>query len=392
MKKIVITLCVLLSIKVATAQNNTLSSQAEISVLTIGSGTALNDAFGHSAFRVKDPVKGTDLVFNYGVYDFLAPNFYLKFAQGKLNYLLGLNFYQDFYQAYVSQNRSIKEQVLNLSQSEKQKLFNYLLNNYKPENRAYLYDFFFDNCATKIKDVTQIALNNNVNFNTPNNFKPETFRDLIYKNVNKNTWGSLGIDLALGAVIDKKITAQDYMFLPENIYVFFNRATIKPDNTKLVKAEHDIFTKTARPTVSSFVTTPIFILGLLGVFILYVTFMDYKKQKQSKWLDVVLFVFTGVIGLGVLLLWFATDHKATHQNYNVLWAFLPNLFMIKQLLKSKPNTWFVKYLKLLIIMLCLLTLHWLIGVQVFAISLIPFLVALFIRYLFLVNYYQKNSD
>ncbi len=391
MKKALLFLYALLSVNVALAQANMLSNTAEISVLTIGAGSSLNDAFGHSAFRVKDPTKGYDMVFNYGVYNFQTPNFYLKFAQGKLNYLLGLNYYDDFYQAYVSQNRSIEEQVLNLSQTQKQKLYDYLLNNYKPENRAYLYDFFFDNCATKIKDVTQIALNNKVVFNTPEPFIPQTFRDLIYKNVKKNTWGSLGIDLALGAVIDQKASAEDYMFLPENIHAFFNFATVKPDNTKLVKTDRVIFSKINHPISSSFTTSPLFILGLLGVFILYITFSDYKKQTQTKWLDIVLFVVTGVIGLVILLLWFATDHKATHQNYNVLWAFVLNVFMLGQLLKHKPNAWFVKYLKLLIIMLCLLTLHWLVGVQVFAISLIPFLVALFFRYLFLVNYYQKNA-
>ncbi|HEX9600431.1 MAG TPA: DUF4105 domain-containing protein, partial [Mariniflexile sp.] len=180
MQKKLLFLCLFLFVEVITAQQDILSEQAEISVLTIGPGTLLNDSFGHNAFRVKDPVKGIDLAFNYGVYDFETPNFYLKFAQGKLNYLIGLNYYEDFFEAYISQNRSIKEQVLNLSQIEKQKLFDYLLNNIKPENRAYLYDFFYDNCATKIKDVTNIAVNNTIQFNEPENFKQQTFRELIH--------------------------------------------------------------------------------------------------------------------------------------------------------------------------------------------------------------------
>lgn len=388
MKKTVLLLFAILGITITVAQNNQLSNKAKISVLTIGPGISLNDAFGHSAFRINDPVKGLDLVFNYGVYDFEAPNFYLKFAQGKLNYLLGLNYYEDFYHAYITQNRSIQEQILNLSEAEKQKLYDYLLNNYKPENRGYLYDFFFDNCATKIKDVTQIALNNDVEFNVPKNFKPETFRSLIYKNVNKNTWGSLGIDLALGSVIDQKATPEDYMFLPENIYTFFKQATINPDNRALVKTEKTLFSKKEKPITHSFFTSPLFIFGLIGLFIIYKTYSDFKKQTRTKWLDVALFVFTGLIGIGLLLLWFATDHKATHQNYNLLWAFALNLFVVGQLLKTKPSNWFVKYLKLLIILLCLLTLHWLIGVQVFAVGLIPWLIALFIRYVFLVNYYK----
>ena len=330
------------------------------------------------------------MVFNYGVYDFETPNFYTKFAQGKLNYLIGLNYFEDFFQSYISQNRTIKQQVLNLSPSEKQKLFDYLLNNLKPENKAYLYDFFYDNCATKIKDVTNIAVNNAIVYNTPKNYKDQTFRTLIQNNLNKNSWGSFGIDIALGSVIDKKASVKDHMFLPENIYKFFEVAHLK-NNEHLVKETKVLYKKNESPTPSNFLTSPLFILGILGAFILFITYNDFKKQKQTVWLDVTLFVITGLVGVLILLLWFATDHKGTHQNYNLLWAFALNLFVIGQLLKQKTNRWFVKYLKFLVILLCLLTLHWVMGVQVFAMGLIPLLVALFVRYLFLIKYYSNPS-
>lgn len=390
MQKKLLFLCLFLFVEVITAQQEILSEQAEISVLTIGPGALLNDSFGHNAFRVKDPVKGIDLAFNYGVYDFETPNFYLKFAQGKLNYLIGLNYYEDFFEAYISQNRSIKEQVLNLSQIEKQKLFDYLLNNIKPENRRYLYDFFYDNCATKIKDVTNIALNNSIQFNDPRDFKPQTFRELIHSNLNRNSWGCFGIDLALGSVIDKKATPEEHMFLPKYIYRFFEVATIKNSNEPLVKKSNVLYEKIDAPIPSQFLTSPLFIFGILGSFILFITYTDFKKQKQSVWLDITLFSLTGIIGILILLLWFATDHKGTHQNYNLLWACALNILVIGQLLKQKTSTWFIKYLKFLVILLCLLTLHWIIGVQVFAIGLIPFLIALFIRYLFLIKYYSNR--
>lgn len=389
MKKKLLFLLLFLIVEITIAQQNNLSEQAEISVLTIGPGTSLNDAFGHSGFRVKDPVKGIDLVFNYGVYDFETPNFYTKFAQGKLNYLIGLNYYEDFYESYISQNRTIKAQVLNLSASEKQKLFDYLLNNLKPENKAYLYDFFYDNCATKIKDVTNIAVNNAIIFNTPKDYKDQTFRTLIQNNLNKNSWGSFGIDIALGAVIDRKARTIDHMFLPENIYKFFEVASIK-NNKPLVKESNLLYKKIEVPTPSNFLTSPLFVFGILGGFILFITYNDFKKQKQSVWLDVTLFSITGGIGVLILLLWFATDHKGTHQNYNLLWAFVLNIFMIGQLLKKKTSAWFLKYLKLLVILLCLLTLHWMMGVQVFAIGLIPLLIALFVRYVFLIKYYSNS--
>mgnify|MGYP000029014069 CR=1 FL=1 len=385
-------LLLFLCIKIAFSQPNQLSPKAEISVLTIGPGLSLNDAFGHSGFRIKDTNNRIDIVYGYGEYDFDAPNFYLKFVQGQLNYLISKTDFTKFYQVYEYYNRSIKEQVLNLSQDEKQKLYGYLVNNYKPRNRRYLYEFFYDNCATKIKDVTQIALNNSVTFNNPNDFEDATFRTLIQNNLKKNSWGSFGIDLALGAVIDRKATPEDHMFLPENIYRFFENATIRNTNEPLVKESRFLYYKKPMSQPSQFLTSPLFVLGIVALLIIYITYNDYKNEKQNKWLDITLFTLTGLIGLLILLLWFATDHTGTHQNYNLLWAFVLNILFIGQVIKKKPSTWFVKYIKFLIILLCLLTLHWTIGVQVFAIGLIPLLTALFIRYIFLVKYYSNLSD
>lgn len=371
------------------AQQSQLSSQAEISVLTVGPGSSLNDAFGHSAFRIKDVNKDIDVVYGYGEYDFDAPNFYLKFAQGKLNYLINKTEFNRFYQIYKYYDRGIKEQLLNLSQSEKQKLYDYLIDNYKPENRRYLYEFFFDNCATKIKDVTNVTLNNTITFNKPRGFKDSTFRTLIQNNLNRNSWGSLGIDLALGSVIDRQATPEQHMFLPENIYRFFEHATIESYNKPLVKSNRVLYVKKDIPQTSNFLLSPLFILSIISLLIIYITCKDYTKSKRSKWLDVILFILTGLIGILILLLWFATDHTGTHQNYNLLWAFALNILFAHQLLKTKASTWFIKYLKFLIILLSLLTLHWIIGVQVFAIGLTPLLIALFIRYIFLIKYYGK---
>lgn len=385
MQKTLLFLFVFLCVKTAHTQQNILSPEAEISVFTIGPGRSLNDAFGHNAFRIKDIETGTDLVFNYGVYDFNTPNFYLKFAQGKLNYLIGADSYADFLNSYFYQNRTIEEQILNLTQEQKQDVFDYLINNYKPENRRYLYDFFYDNCATKIKDVTNIALNNTVVFHESENFKPQTFRELIHSNLNRNSWGCFGIDLALGSVIDRKATPEEHMFLPKYIHTFFGNATIITTGAPLVKESKLHYKEMEFAKTTTFFTSPLFVFSILGLLIVFITYKDYRNKKQSVWLDVMLFSITGVIGIVILLLWFATDHTGTHQNYNLLWAFVLNILMIGQLLRKKVNAWFIKYIKLLVIFLCLLTLHWIIGVQVFAIGLIPFLIALGIRYLYLIK-------
>ena len=371
------------------SQYKQLSSNSKISVLTIGPGSSLNDSFGHSAYRVKDSLM--DIVINYGVYDFDTPNFYTKFAQGKLNYKIGANYFEDFRESYINQNRTIREQELNLTLDEKQSVFNYLSRNYEPANQYYLYDFFYDNCATKIRDVLVIALNDGIEFNNPESIQPKTFRNLIQQNLKWNSWGSFGIDLALGSVIDRIALPTEFMFLPEYIHDFFDSAMIKSNpGKKLVNNERVIFQNSQTKSSSNFFLSPLFALGIIGLLIIYITYKDYRQQKRNKWLDFFLFIFTGLIGVVILLLWFATDHEATAQNYNLLWAFAINLFVVFQVIKNKPRSWFLKYIIFLIIMMCLLTLHWVIGVQRFAYVLIPLLIAITLRYLYLIQFYKKQ--
>ena len=389
MKQLLVVLFCLFSISILTAQQRELSPEAEISVLTVGPGPSLNDAFGHNGFRIQDPTFGIDLVFNYGVYDFGAPNFYLKFARGKLDYLIGLDYYQDFFTFYKGQNRSIKEQVLNLSQGEKQSLFDFLVENFKPENRRYLYDFFYDNCATRIRDVVEQNTENTITFKTTEEFEAKTFRGLIYEHVSKNTWGSFGIDLALGSVIDKEATPYEHMFLPNYIHQFFENAEYE-NGQSLVESSTTIFEPSNEEESGTFFLSPMFIISVLSIIIIIITYKNWIRGIRSKWLDFMLFTFTGLVGLILLLLWFATDHTATAFNYNLLWAFPLNIIVLGQVTKQRVGQRFIKYLKFLLIILVLIVSHWLIGVQVFAITLIPLLLAIAFRYVFLIRHYQNK--
>src|SRR5690606_5799423 len=177
--------------------------------------------------------------------------------------------------------------------------------------------FFYDNCATKIKDVANNALDNNIAYNIPNGFKQQTFRELIHSNLHRNSWGCFGIDLALGSVIDKKASPEEHMFLPKYIHEFFGNATIKNSGEPLVKESKVLYKKIDTPESINFLTSPLVIFGIMGLFMVFMTYKDYKNHKQSVWLDVALFSITGIIGIILLLLWFATDHTGTHQNYNL---------------------------------------------------------------------------
>ena len=374
------------------AQEITLSETAELSILTMGPGDDLNDSFGHSAFRVKDTIQNIDVVYNYGVYDFNTPNFYLKFAQGKLLYTLDRNNFTPFYNYYSKQNRWIKEQVLNLNPSEKKDLFNFLQNNFKPENRTYKYDFFFDNCATKIRDVMTTVLKDKISYQDGLENNSYTFRELIQKNVDWNTWGSFGMDIAIGAVVDQKATLWEYQFLPEYVFKQADKATLNRGQQKisLVKTTINLFINTPKENKSNFFTSPLFIMGLLALIILGITYKDFKNKTRSRWLDVSIYSITGIIGVLLLLLWFATDHSTTHNNYNLLWAVPLSLFFVLAIAKKNPKPWLKRYVFFQILMLTLLCLHWITGVQVFTFVLIPLLVALIVRYIYLVFYFKSR--
>ena len=194
----------------------------------------------------------------------------------------------------------------------------------------------------------------------------------------------------MGAIIDQEATTEDHMFLPENIFEFFEKATLATTQKPLIKRSHTLYLQKETPKTNPFLTSPLAIFTLLAGIILFITYYDFKNKSQSKWLDITIFAITGIIGILILLLWFATDHKGMQQNYNLLWACVLNILGITQLFLKKVNPWFIKYLKFLILLLLLLSLHWLMGVQVFSTPLIPFLVALGLRYYYLVYYYNKQ--
>ena len=382
--KLLLRLLFLLCITVAFSQKN-IPNNTQISVLTIGPGNNLNDAFGHSGIRLKTSY--SDIVYDFGRYNFEDPNFYLNFARGKLNYLQGKANYNNLVNFYKQQNRSIKEQILNLSAEEKQSVYTFLETNYAKNQGAYLYDFFYDNCATKIRDVIENATNGNIDYQLPDNYEDKTFRTLIQDELHPNTWGSLGIDIALGAIIDRTATPREHMFLPKNIHSFYSEATI--NNRQLVSNSKTIINSDTKFKNGTFLLSPIFVLSLIAILIIYITFNDHKKQRRTKGLDAFIQLILGVIGILLTLLWFGTDHTATGYNYNLLWAFPLSLVMVIQAYKAKPKKWFIGYIKFCVLMLCLLTVHWISGVQQFAPTLIPLLIALFVRYIFLLKFLKK---
>ena len=381
MKKLFFTF-LFLAISITSKSQVQLSVYSEISIVTADAGNELFEAFGHSAIRIKDPVLQLDLVYNYGIFDFNAPNFYTNFTKGRLLYKLGRYQFKYFLESYKQDKRWVKQQVLNLTQQQRQAFFMYLERNASPQNATYLYDPFFNNCASKLKDITTTILGDKVEFNDKEIEKELSFRTLMNREIHWNTWGGFGINLALGSKLDKTANLQQYMYLPDYVYTIFKNSTVYFKNQKqpLVKKEELLLDfpnrKQSLPLISPLLVFSI--IALLGIFI---TYRDNKNQKRTKWIDTILLITTGLVGFLIVFLWFFTDHSTTPNNFNVLWAFSPNLIIV--FLLNKGKKWLSNYFIFLLFLLVIIPIIWITSIQHYPIAVIPLLILLFVRYLFL---------
>lgn len=368
-----------------------LTAQSQISVLTCGAGEDLYTTFGHSAFRVHDPALGIDVVYNYGTFDFNPPLFYVDFARGKLLYSLSRSHFDDFLFEYEMQNRWVKEQVLDLTPKEINDLFRYLETNYLPENRDYTYDFLFENCATKIPWILKCVFGDHLVFKEDHLKDRYTFRELIHQNLVTNSWSSFGIDLALGSVIDRKATPYQHNFLPNYVLKQLNNSYL--DNKPLVQKEVLLLDSKPMNTGSIFLATPLFWILLLFVFVLVRTYLDYKNKGFSRRTDFFLFLTTGLAGLLIFFLWFFTDHSSTGNNFNILWAFPLNLVAAFYMYGKKvPPHWLRYYLWALLAFLLITAVLWIFKVQIFSILIIPLLIMLALRYVYLLKYFSAETN
>ncbi|PQB03898.1 DUF4105 domain-containing protein [Aureitalea marina] len=365
------------------AQKEVNFADPKISLITVGPGKNLYDKFGHTGIRLQDG--DLDIVFNYGSYDFDTPNFYLKFAQGQMMYKVTTNYFESFLNFYKGENRWVKEQVLLLSPEEKSKMMDFLRENIKPENSRYRYDFFYDNCATKPRDVIFKGRESLVTIDESYASDGLTFRQLIQQNVHWNTWGSMGMDLGIGAVTDRVATAWEYQFLPEYVSqaVAGAQMTVDGREVPLAGASRMLFENEPVEDGANFLLSPLLLFILIGGLIIWVTWKDTSNGRRSRWLDISIMGLTGIVGVILMLLWFATEHSTTANNYNLLWASPLSLIALWPLTKMQPPRWCRRYIAFLLLMGVLMIIHWLTGVQEFALSLIPLFLALGYRYLYL---------
>jgi hypothetical protein len=355
------------------AQN---SCALRISLLTCAPGQELYSTFGHTAIRVTDSAAGTDEVYNYGTFEF-SPDFYYQFVKGKLLYALSVEDFRNFVLQYQYESRSIWEQELLLDCDQKQKVNSALRTNALPENRFYRYDFLFDNCTTRARDMLVRNGGGPVQYKLLFPEKQPTFRNLIYIYLNRGhqDWSKLGIDLLLGAKLDRRATNEQAMFLPENLLKAMDTATV---NTRpLVKEETTLL---AMPFVAaeSYLITPFVLFSFLLAAIGFLSFTKKRwAGKVVRVFDFLLFFVLGCTGVLLLFMWFGTDHQLCANNYNLLWA-LPTHLVASFFLFSKKD-WVRLYFKLNFFLAVILLLSWAFLPQQLNIALIPLILLIVLR-------------
>ncbi len=332
------------------------SSRLRISLLTCSPGgpdDELYSTFGHSALRITDSNSVTDMVYNYGTFNFNEQGFYVKFIRGKLNYELSIDEFSNFKFEYQAANRVITEQVLELSGEEKQHVRRAINENLKEENRHYLYDFFLDNCTTRLRDIIirHKKVAPRLPFVMPANF---TFRNAIHQYLEKNKkyWSKLGIDILLGAPTDAVMTAAQQEFLPDNLM----NALDAVKNVPVVKPRQNLFQVSNNRDNPSWLTPAVlFSLILIFYFLLSLVKTPVIVSIVKK-LDFLLFFLTGLLGILLIFMWTGTDHSMTKNNYNLLWAWPAHI--IYAFLKNNNRLYVKLYAKLAAIFICLLLLTW----------------------------------
>ncbi len=368
------------------SQPATLSNSAYISLLTCDPGTEAYAVYGHTAVRVNDPSNGIDLVFNYGVFDFDSPNFLYRFTKGETDYILGVSDCAAFLAQYAHRKSGVKEQVLNLSSTEKQAIWEALVENSLPQNRKYRYNFLYDNCATRPRILIEKHLEEKIQY--PDILPETTFRKLIHYCNRNHRWLTFGIDLALGAPLDRPIGQTEQLFLPDKLEAVFAKATTAvpdEDGTRqgqirnLVYGEPqqlvpeypvDNTQKDSNPTVICWI-----FFGL----ILIVSAIEIRRKRYFRWLDALLFLIAGLAGCLLFFLAFVSGHPATFPNYSLIWLHPLHLILILLLLIKPLRKFAVYYMGANSAILFLFMCGWKLFPQDFNAAFFPLVLTLYIR-------------
>lgn len=316
------------------------------SLLTCAPGTEIYSLFGHTAIRYENYTRRIDVAFNYGMFSFNTPNFIFRFVAGETDYQLGITPYSYFEAEYAMRGSSVYQQVLNLTQSEKERLLTILENNYLPENRIYRYNYFYDNCTTRARDKIEECIEGKVVY--PDSLSGKSYRSIVHEFTAGSPWDEFGIDLCLGAEADKEINKRQQMFSPfymkyyaSNAYIVDAGGTSRPlilDETKIV----DVEPEEVQP---GFILSPLMCGALFLALCVVMAWGQWKTQRIWWRWDIVLYGLQGLAGCIIAFLFFFSVHPTVGSNWLlILFNPIPLLylpFMVYKAVKRKKDYYHV---------------------------------------------------
>ena len=325
----------------AYAQDGIDYEQVDISLITCTPHEEVYSLYGHSAIRYHDRRTGLDAVFNYGVFNYAKPHFVLRFMFGLTDYELGIAPARGFCRYYDAWGSEVSEQVLNLTVDEKRRIKEALEKNALPQNRVYRYNFFYDNCATRPRDIIEQNVNGRIVYEERPDYTP-SYREMIHKLTGDHRWAAFGNDLLLGFKADQPTTQRQQHFLPHNLAYDFGHATIVSDSSSrpLVLTKRVLVPAKQQEPMAGFPLSPklTFILFLMvPCFIVWI--WEIRHKRLTRTYDVVLMLLTGLAGV-ILTAMLFSQHPATSSNLQVLILNPLSLLYIYKVARGRRTPWF----------------------------------------------------
>ncbi len=379
--------------------NDSAGMNLQVSLITCDPGTDAYQMFGHTALRIRDlnnPLY--DFAYNYGVFDSRRDNFIFYFVKGETDYVLSVDkasFFLDRYCMYYG--IPMREQVLNLTEQQKQELTRLLEINAQKENRTYRYNFLYDNCTTRATNILEKAVEKTggkvLYAKKDAEYEQTTFRQILHRYTAPSPWLEFGIDFVLGSEVDSPRSQQQQMFIPFVYESELDDAVIQnPDGqtVKMVEEKKDIPPQGKPRETSEFPLTPLMAFSILLLLVIGMAVVDIMRGKLSSWLDIAGFFIRGLAGFLVAFLFFFSEHPAVGSNWLVL-AFNPLVFimipdvvfstwqkrfMARVSIKGKEYDWF-ELVNLAVLTFTLLL--FVLPIQSLNIAMLPLVLTLLVR-------------
>ena len=328
---------------VVPASAQTEGDSVELSLLTCTPNQKIYGLYGHTAIRLHYLNNGADWAFNYGVFNFKTSFFALRFLFGLTDYELAVMPMEYFRQEYTRMKCRVTEQVLNLTPAEKARMVAALEENYLPQNRVYRYNYFYDNCTTRARDMIERNVDGKVDYGYPNNGtdKEPSYREMVHAHTAQHPWAALGNDLCLGFKADRPTTWREQQFLPENLMRDLSKAKFVSPNGEerpAVAATNIIVEGGTQVVEKEFPLNPTESAALLLAITLFVSAFELKRHKTLRLYDTLIMALQGVSGI-ILTAMFFSEHPTTSTNLQILLLNPIPLFFLHKALKGKARVW-----------------------------------------------------